>query len=244
MSFFKRFSNTAQKNSDIFKNDLGVLSSCSQGEVSNTLFEDELAINSPVRFIARYINIAVINNALSKNPNIRYILETNGLSLEFNIQNAMSLTMSHLIPTAKRAQKIYLKMGHSKNEINYIRLTQAALLHDIGKVFIPSDILNKKGKLSMKERYIVELHNKLSYEILKTTNLHPSVAQLAFEHHDYDRNLKRNDENQAITIADIYSALREKRPYKKPINDITARAILYDMGANGKLDTRYVSYVC
>ena len=152
--------------------------------------------------------------------------------------------MSHLIPTAKRAQKIYLKMGHSKNEINYIRLTQAALLHDIGKVFIPSDILNKKGKLSMKERYIVELHNNLSYEILKTTNLHPSVAQLAFEHHDYDRNLKRNDENQAITIADIYSALREKRPYKKPINDITARAILYDMGANGKLDTRYVSYVC
>ena len=135
-------------------------------------------------------------------------------------------------------------MGHKKTDISYLRLTQAALLHDIGKVFIPSEILNKKGKLTFKERSIVELHNKLSYEILKTTNLHPHVAKLTLEHHDYDKNLKRNEENQALTIADIYSALREKRPYKKPINDITARAILYDMGTNGKLDTRYVSYVC
>lgn len=206
-------------------------------------FEDDLALNSPVRFIARYVNASVIKNAINNNPNIKEILESNGLSLEFNLDNVTSITMSHLIPTAIRTQKLYIRMGHSKSEVNYLRLTQAALLHDIGKVFIPDEILNKKGKLTLKERSIVELHNKLSYEILKTTDLHPKVAQFALEHHDYDKNIIRSHENQALTIADIYSALREARPYKKPINDLCARIILYDMGANGKLDTRYISYV-
>lgn len=244
MSFLKRFSNIAQKNSNIKDwENISNFSAANDYLKQSVSIDDDLALRFPVRFIARYINAEVIKNAILKNPNIRYILESNGLTLEFNLQNATSIMMSHLIPTAIRAQKIYLKMGHKKSEINYLRLTQAALLHDIGKVFIPTEILNKKGKLSLRERLIVELHNKLSYEILKTTNLHPSVAKLALEHHDYDKNLKRNEENQALTIADIYSALREKRSYKKPINDIAARAILYDMGASGKLDTRYVSYV-
>ena len=63
----------------------------------------------------------------------------------------------------------------------------AGLLHDIGKVFIPSEILNKNGRLTQKERQIVELHNRLSHEILKTTRLHQKVAQFALEHHDYDK---------------------------------------------------------
>jgi HD-GYP domain-containing protein (c-di-GMP phosphodiesterase class II) len=81
-------------------------------------------------------------------------------------------------------------------ENGYLYLTQAALLHDIGKVFIPSEILNKKGKLTPKEREIVQLHNRLSYEILKTTDLNPKVAQLAYEHHDYEKQVKRTEENQ------------------------------------------------
>ncbi len=219
------------------------LSSDSVSSVKSISFENELALSSPVRFIACYINPSVIENAIKNNPNIENILKSNGLPLKYNLENVASLTMSHLIPTASRAQRLYIKMGHSSNEINYLRLTQAALLHDIGKVFIPSEILNKKGKLTPKEREIVELHNKLSYEILKTTNLHPQVAKLALEHHDYEKNVVRNHENQALTIADVYSALRESRPYKKPINDLCARIILYDMGASGKLDTRYISYV-
>ncbi len=244
MGFFKRSGYTAQKNSiEIEKKFVTDISSNPDTYSGSTVFEDELALKSPVRFISRYVNAEVIKNAILKNPNIRFLLESNNLSLDFNLQNVISITMSHLIPTATRAQKIYLKIGHSKNEINYSRLTQAALLHDIGKVFIPSEILNKKGKLSLKERCIVELHNKLSYEILKTTNLHPQVAKLALEHHDYDKNLKRTEENQALTVADVYSALREKRSYKKSINDIAARAILYDMATSGKFDTRYVRYV-
>ncbi|MBE7708057.1 MAG: HD domain-containing protein [Cyanobacteria bacterium SIG27] len=205
---------------------------------------DELALNQPIRFIKKYVNEATIKNAIEKNPNIERILKENGLTADFNLQNVESIVMSHLIPTSKTAQKIYTKMGHAVDEASYVYLTQAALLHDIGKCFIPSEILNKRGKLTLKERAIIQLHNKLSYEILKTTDLNPQVAQLAFEHHDYEKSLKRSQENQALTISDVYCALKENRPYKKPLSDLCARTILYDMGTKGSFDTRYINLVC
>jgi len=205
--------------------------------------EQNLALNQPARFIRKYVNEATINNALAKNPNIARILKDNGLEVKYEIENVNSIIMSHLIPTSKTAQKLYCKMGHNEDEQMYLYLTQAALLHDIGKCFIPSEILNKRGKLTPKERSIIELHNQLSYEILKTTDLNSHVAQLAYEHHDYNKNLKRNHENQALTISDVYCALKEHRPYKKPLSDLCAKTILYDMGTKGSFDTRYINYL-
>ena len=205
--------------------------------------ENELALYQPVRFIRKYANANTITNAIAKNPNIERILKENGLTTNFNIENLNSIIMSHLIPTSKTAQKMYCAMGHKTNEANFLYLTQAALLHDIGKVFIPGDILNKKGKLTPRERSIIELHNQLSYEILKTTDLNPKVAQLAFEHHDYDKKVTRSHENQALTISDVFCALKEDRPYKKPISELCAKAILYDMGTKGSFDTRYINYL-
>ncbi|MBQ4646406.1 MAG: HD domain-containing protein [Candidatus Gastranaerophilales bacterium] len=206
--------------------------------------ESNLALTQPVRFIRKYVNEETINNALAKNPNIARILKENGLKAEFNYENVNSIIMSHLIPTAKTAQRVYTKMGHKESEMSYLYLTQAALLHDIGKGFIPSEILNKRGKLSARERETIELHNQLSYEILKTTDLNEKVAQLAYEHHDYNKNVKRNHENQALTISDVYCALKEDRPYKKALSDICAKTVLYDMGTKGSFDTRYINYLC
>ncbi|MBR3604824.1 MAG: HD domain-containing protein [Candidatus Gastranaerophilales bacterium] len=205
--------------------------------------ERDLALMQPVRFIRAYANQAVIEKAIATNPNIERILKENGLKCEYNMDNINSIIMSHLIPTSKTAQKVYRKIGHNPMENGYLYLTQAALLHDIGKVFIPSEILNKKGKLTPKEREIVQLHNRLSYEILKTTDLNPKVAQLAYEHHDYEKQVKRTEENQALTVSDIYCALKEDRPYKNPITEICARTILYDMGTKGSFDTKYISYL-
>lgn len=209
----------------------------------SNLNEQNLALTQPVRFIRKYVNEETIKNAIVANPNIEKILKENGLKAEFNYENVNSIIMSHLIPTSKTAQKMHKKMGHNQNEAGYLYLTQAALLHDIGKGFIPDEILNKKGRLTPKERLIIELHNQLSYEILKTTNLNPRVAQLAYEHHDYNKNVKRNHENQALTISDVYCALKEDRPYKKPLSDIYAKTLLYDMGTKGNFDSRYITYL-
>ncbi len=205
--------------------------------------QNELALNYPIKFIQKYLKADVIENAIRVNPNIKRILEENKLSLKFNIENVTSIVMSHLIPTANMTKRIYKNMGKSETDEHYVYLVQAALLHDIGKVFIPSEILNKRGKLTSKEREIIELHNTLSYEILKTTDLDKQVAKLAFEHHNYNGKLVRTLENQALTIADVYCALKEVRPYKKAISDICAKAILYDMGTKGSLDSRYINCI-
>ncbi len=219
--------------------------SVQQAQIINAPIQDEqyIALYNPIKFINKYLNKETIDRAIENNPNIKRILAEFNLDTSYNIESVTSIVMSHLVPTTKMAQKIYRKLGHSINELNYLYLSQAALLHDIGKIFIPSEILNKKGKLNFKEREIIELHNKLSYELLKMTDLNPKVAQLALEHHNYENNLKRSPENQILTISDIYCALREKRPYKNPINDIGAKTILYDMGTKGKFDTKYISYI-
>lgn len=207
------------------------------------LDNDFLAKNFPVRFINKYVNASVIEKAIKLNPEITRMLNEVGLEVQINIDNVTSIIMSHLIPTAKLATKIFSRMGYKQDETAFNQVMQAALLHDIGKALIPAEILNKNGRLSFSERRIVELHNKLGYEIIKTTNLGSTIAQLVLDHHDYDKKVSKNHANQAITIADVYSALREKRPYKKPISTIRAKAILYDMGLNGKLDTRYISLI-
>lgn len=204
---------------------------------------ERLAFDYPISFIEKYCNEETIDNALKTNPKIKEILAQKGLSTLYNLENVNSIKNSHLIPTSKIAQKIYVNMGLDKSSPEYAQLAQAALLHDIGKAFIPSEILNKKGRLTPKEREIVELHNKLSAEILKTTDLDPNVSKLALEHHDYEGELTKTKLNQALTIADVYCALREERPYKKPLSDLDAKAILYNMGISGKLDTRYISCI-
>ena len=165
------------------------------------------------------------------------------MPLEYDIENVSSIIVSHLIPTARAAHDIYYNINKNPNADDYVYLIQAALLHDIGKIFIPKSILNKKSKLTFKERQIIELHNRLSYEILKTTDLKKQVAHLAWEHHDYDNCFKKSKENQTLIIADIYCALREMRPYRKALNHIAAKTILYDMGANGRFDVGYIRYL-
>ena len=159
------------------------------------------------------------------------------------MDNVKALIASHLVPTARIANKIYCNYANEIDIESRNCLIQAALLHDIGKIFIPGNILNKTGRLSFNERQIVELHNRLSYEILITTNLSKQVARLAWEHHNYDNQFKRNALNQILMIADIYCALREVRPYKKALNDITAKTILYDMGTSGKFDAGYIKHL-
>lgn len=261
MGLINRINDVLRKNiescSKNFKNSLalsGIKTAKLRSEISkynesydeqsqNAIYHKDLAYSNPVKFILLFLNKEVIQNALEQNPRIAEILDENKLSIEFDIENVNSIIMSHLIPTARTAQKMYCAMGCSKDEQNSVHLYQAALLHDIGKVFIPKEILFKKGKLNFKERAIIELHNILSYEILKTTDLHPDVAKLALEHHNYEKKNVKTRENQTLMIADVYCALREIRSYKKAINDTCAKAILYDMGADGKLDSRYIYYL-
>lgn len=246
-AFLKSANKTKEKNSINKLNRIALAREAFKHEfLSDSQFspDDLLALNNPVQFIYKYLNQDVIDNAIKTNPEITRLVNDNKLSIKYNLNNVSSIVASHLLPCARMVHRIYFNINKQPLFDDYICLIQAALLHDIGKIFIPEKILFKAGKLSLKERQIIELHNRLSYEILKTTKLKLQVAQLAWEHHDYDNCFKRTPENQALMIADIYSALREARPYKRALNDIAAKTILYDMGANGKFDSGYINYLC
>jgi HD-GYP domain-containing protein (c-di-GMP phosphodiesterase class II) len=101
----------------------------------------------------------------------------------------------------------------------------AALLHDAGKLFIPKDILEKKGKLDDREFAEIKKHPLYGASYLaKNSDLTPLVSVIAFEHHmKYDgsgypdhklKGRKQNILSQIVAIADFFDALRSHRPYR------------------------------
>ena len=118
------------------------------------------------------------------------------------------------------------------------------MLHDLGKVLIPSKIINKPARLNSKEREIMNIHSTLGYELLKTQHIKEEILDLVKYHH---QNLKRSGypvlENtnlsdigvQIVSIADKYSALREARVYRRKLSRIESLLILYKEVLEGKI---------
>lgn len=116
-------------------------------------------------------------------------------------------------------------------------MSQAARLHDIGKIIIPPRILHKNGPLTDQERLIVERHPIAGAEILKMTG-NPSLklaAQIALEHHEnadgsgYPYGLGNKDISDAariVAICDVYEALRAPRSYKPGLSHDAVIAIM------------------
>ncbi len=124
------------------------------------------------------------------------------------------------------------------------RLARAALLHDVGKAFIPVAILDKPGKLTTSETSEIRKHPRLGFESLaETGGFPPELLDVVLHHHElldgtgYPDGLARSqisDIVRLITIADIHAALVETRAYRMPFTHARAFAIMEDMG--GKLD--------
>jgi putative nucleotidyltransferase with HDIG domain len=124
------------------------------------------------------------------------------------------------------------------------RLTRAALLHDVGKAFIPAAILDKPGKLTADEMGIIRKHPRLGYDALAAQgNFPPEMLDVVLHHHElldgtgYPNGLRGNQISDIVrltTIVDIHAALVEKRAYRLPFTHAKAFSIMEEMGA--KLD--------
>lgn len=124
------------------------------------------------------------------------------------------------------------------------RLARAALLHDVGKAFIPLSILDKPGRLDEAEMMTVRKHAQLGYDALVAQGGYPrEMLDVVLHHHEFldgtgypDGLLAEGiaDIVRMITIVDIYAALVEDRAYKRAFSRAEAFAIMEDMGP--KLD--------
>ena len=196
---------------------------------------------SPKAFIDKYSNRNFVERAIQNNPNITQILEKNNIPIKIEEENIRASIDSHFIPTSKYANMIMKNSGETFSKNDYKVMKQAALLHDIGKILVPFEVLNKKGKLTDQEYNIIKLHEELGYEILRSSDLDPDVINLVNSHHDYKNKAARTTLAQILSVADIYSALKENRPYRSALSNEEAFEILEQGAKEGKYDIKYVN---
>jgi putative two-component system response regulator len=151
-------------------------------------------------------------------------------------------TSGHQKQVSKIASAIARIMGLSENEVSGIKM--AGLIHDIGKVAIPFEILTKPGKLDDLEFDMIKKHPKIGYDILKSIEFPYPVAQIVLQHHEridgsgYPYGLPADDillESKIIGVADVIDAMASHRPYRPAIGIVGAmeeitknRSIIYD----------------
>jgi HD-GYP domain-containing protein (c-di-GMP phosphodiesterase class II) len=133
-------------------------------------------------------------------------------------------------------------MGFAKLDVK--RLGIAATLHDVGKARIPLSILDKPGCLDRREEEIMRGHPVIGYELLKgLSGISPEILDGVRHHHEYLDGSgypdgltapEISDLVRLLTIADIFAALIESRPYRRAIPRQSAYSILCDM--DGKLE--------
>lgn len=140
-------------------------------------------------------------------------------------------TKGHSSRVAEYTRIIAERLGYTGKMLENIY--HIALLHDIGKVIIPEEILNKPGKLTDEEYEIIKLHAQYGYEILKEIDCLPNLALGAGFHHErldgrgYPRgktDVEIPEIAKIIAVADTFDAMHSTRPYRKsmPMENIIA----------------------
>ena len=187
--------------------------------------------------INEYLSEEYIKNTLKTNPEIKRILTGKGIPAEINMDNLKQIQTNHATDTQEISRGIIRHLPQSERyKIDTSAINQASYLHDIGKVFIPNEILNKPAMLESHEREIMQTHSDLGYEILKNSSLDERTKELVKYHHqnclgkgypktniDFTGDL----ELQILSTADKYSALTEHRPYKDSMSGDEALEIIY-----------------
>jgi len=151
-------------------------------------------------------------------------------------------TSGHQKNVSQIATFIAQEMKLPQDKIEGIRIT--SLVHDIGKISLPAEILNKPTKLSEIEYSLIKDHSQVGYDILKSIEFPWPVAQIVLQHHErlngsgYPQGLKSEDillEARIIGVADVIDAMSSHRPYRpawgidKALEEISKnKGILYD----------------
>ncbi len=151
-------------------------------------------------------------------------------------------TAGHQRRVTLLARAIAQEMGINKDQLEGLRM--AGMIHDIGKIYVPSEILSKPSKLTEAEFQIIKTHPQVGYDILKNIEFPYPVADIVLQHHEkldgsgYPQGLSGKDilqEAKILCVADVVEAMSSRRPYRpalgieKTLTEIKAkRGVLFD----------------
>jgi len=151
-------------------------------------------------------------------------------------------TTGHQSRASDLACAITTEMGLDQDKIEGIRM--ASIIHDIGKLAVPTEILAKPGKLTDIEFLLIKQHSQTGYDMLKDVESPWPLAQIVHQHHErmngtgYPKNLKGDEillESRILAVADVVEAISSDRPYRPSLGIDFAleeidknKGILYD----------------
>ncbi len=159
-------------------------------------------------------------------------------------------TTEHSLGVARVTRLIAKHIGISGNRLDLLEV--AALLHDIGKLQIPDEVLESPLKLTPLERVFMKKHSFATYQILKRVSGFEDLARWASQHHEslngtgYPFHMLDGEvpmEARIIKVADIYQALAQNRPYRKALPAYEILDHLRNLQSDNEVDSVLVDFV-
>ncbi|HPN10192.1 MAG TPA: PAS domain S-box protein [Syntrophales bacterium] len=151
-------------------------------------------------------------------------------------------TAGHQRRVADLARAMGTELGLSPDQIEGLRM--AGIIHDIGKISVPAEILSTPRRLTPIEFSLIKMHSQSGYDILKDVDFPWPIARMVLEHHErmdgsgYPNGLTGNDillESRVLAVADVVEAMATHRPYRPALGLEAAleeinlkKGILYD----------------
>jgi putative nucleotidyltransferase with HDIG domain len=173
---------------------------------------------------------------------LRRALEETVNALSSAVEMRDPYTAGHQRRVTNLACAIAREMDLPNEQIEGIRL--AGIIHDVGKIRVPAEILSWPGRLNDIDFNVIKTHPQVGFDIIKKIELPHSVAQIMLQHHErldgsgYPGGLKANEillEAKILAVADVVEAMASHRPYRaalgvdKALEEISKnKGILYD----------------
>jgi len=163
-----------------------------------------------------------VENKLQKSfQDLQKAFEGTILAMSQTVESKDPYTAGHQRRVSNLAYAIALEMGLSTHQADGIRM--AGLIHDIGKISVPAEILTKPGHITKKEIALIKDHPQVGYDILKGIAFPWPIAQIVLQHHEkmdgsgYPQGLLGKDillEARIMGVADVLEGIASYRPYR------------------------------
>lgn len=167
------------------------------------------------------------------------------------LKNKDEYTAQHSLNVCVLSVVLGRHIGLSEHSLNNLGL--CGMMHDVGKMLVPLEILNKPGRLEDDEMRIMQSHTTLGFELLKSSkDMYFGASETAHMHHErldglgYPRKKPAHELSlytKIVTIADMYDAITSDRVYQKGRTHLEATKIMFDMMGLHLEETLVVKFV-
>jgi len=145
-------------------------------------------------------------------------------TMSLTVETRDPYTAGHQHRVSDLARNMAQEMGLSPSQIECIRM--AGIIHDLGKIYVPAEILNRSGVLDDIEFSMIKRHPQVAYDILKNVDFPWPIAEIVYQHHErldgsgYPRGLSGDQislEARILSVADVVEAMASHRPYRESL---------------------------